>query len=205
MSKPPTPKKQPRQQRSRATVDYILRAAAQILDQDGSLRLNTNRIAEKAGVAVASLYQYFPNKEAIVNALFTMELSEEEAELSRRTVELKEASIKQAIRVGVESTIGVHAKKPKLVKSILESLPLVGGAELLAAARQKVIDLVKQTMHARKSEIRSARNLEIKAFVVVHAIEGIIHAAAMERPEYLKDPAFAEELVELIDRFLLES
>jgi AcrR family transcriptional regulator len=198
------PKKHPRQARSRATVAYILQAAAQILSQDGEYGLSTNRIAKKAGVAVASLYQYFPNKEAIVNALFERELSEEREEFAARAASLRGASLRDAVRTGVRSTIGVHARKPRLVASILQSLPLLGGAEALARARQQVVDLVVETMRERSGEIRSPRNLEIKAFVVVHAIEGVIHDAARERPGYLADPAFAEELIELVDRFLLE-
>jgi len=59
-------------------------------------------------------------------------------------------------------------------------------------------------MKERRGELRSTENLEMKAFLVVHAIEGVIHDAANERPEYLTDPDFAKELVDLIDRFLLE-
>jgi AcrR family transcriptional regulator len=69
------PKKLPKQARSKMTFGSILEAAAQILSTDGADRLNTNRIAERAGVPVASLYQYFPNKDAIINALFEMEAS----------------------------------------------------------------------------------------------------------------------------------
>jgi AcrR family transcriptional regulator len=197
------PKKQPRQGRSQATVDYILKAAAQILSKEGRARLSTNRIAELAGVAVASLYQYFPNKEAIVNALYKMELSEELAEFTQRSAELKDGTVKDAIGVGIRSTIDLHARKPKLVASILESLPVLGGLEALIGARQKVIDFVAETMRQRKSELRSAKNVEIKSFLVVHAIESVIHAAAHERPDYLSEPAFAGELVEMIERFLL--
>lgn len=206
MKKTPThePKKRPQQQRSRATVDYILRAAEQILSQDGVYRLSTNRIAKTAGVAVASLYQYFPNKEAIVNALFQLELSEERAEFVSRSARLKGAPLDEAVRAAIQSVIDVHAKKPKLVTSILQSIPFLGGAEALVRARQEVVDLVLETMRTRRDEIRSPRNLEIKAFLVVHAVESVIHDAANERPEYLTDPAFADELVEMIDRFLLE-
>jgi AcrR family transcriptional regulator len=199
------PKKRPRQERSRATVDFILKAAAQILDQDGSYRLNTNRIARKAGVAVASLYQYFPNKEAIVRALFEMELAEEHAEFTTKSAMLRDEPIKEAIRVGVHSTIDMHAKKPKLVTSILQSIPFLDGGDALVHARRQVTEWVIATMKRRQGEIRSPENVEIKAFLVVHTIEGVIHAAANEHPEYLTDPAFASELIDLIERFLLDA
>jgi AcrR family transcriptional regulator len=200
---PPEPKKRPQQTRSRATVEYILEAAAQILSQDGAYGLNTNRIARKAGVAVASLYQYFPNKEAIVNALFEMQLSEERAELAARSTELQDEPFAKAIRVGVRSMIDIHAGKPKLVTSVLQAIPFLGGADALVRARQHVVDLVTDAMRRRPGELRSSMNLEIKAFVVVHAVESVIHDAAQERPGYLTDPAFEQELVELLDRFLL--
>lgn len=61
-----SPRKTPVQERSQATVDAIVQAAADILSKEGAARLTTNRIAERAGVNIASLYQYFPGKDAIV-------------------------------------------------------------------------------------------------------------------------------------------
>ncbi|MBS2025096.1 MAG: TetR family transcriptional regulator [Deltaproteobacteria bacterium] len=197
-----TPKKSPQQHRSRLTVDYILQAAAQILEA-GSGRLSTNAIAQRAGVAIASLYQYFPNKESILRALFEADLAEERAELDRRTGELQGRPLTDIIRAGVRSMIAVHAKKPKRVKSILESLPLLGGAELLAKARQEVIALIASTMRERKAELRVQKDFEIQAFLVVQAVEGAVHAAASERPEWLGEPAFEAQLVELVERYLL--
>lgn len=63
------PRKLPRQARSRALVDAILDAAARILAEQGREALNTNMVAEKAGVSIGSLYQYFPNREAIIAAV----------------------------------------------------------------------------------------------------------------------------------------
>jgi len=73
----PTPRissrKQPKQARSTQLVSDILTAAAQVLARDGAHRFTTARVAEKAGVSVGSLYQYFPNKEAI---LFRLQFDE---------------------------------------------------------------------------------------------------------------------------------
>ena len=66
-------RKQPKQARSAQLVSDILTAAAQVLARDGALRFTTARVAEKAGVSIGSLYQYFPNKEAI---LFRLQFDE---------------------------------------------------------------------------------------------------------------------------------
>lgn len=64
-----SPRKAPRQGRSQATVDTILAAATRVLSRESLAGFNTNRVAEVAGVSVGSVYQYFPNKAAIVVAL----------------------------------------------------------------------------------------------------------------------------------------
>ena len=66
-------RKRPKQARSAQLVSDVLTAAAQVLARDGAHRFTTARVAEKAGVSVGSLYQYFPNKEAI---LFRLQFDE---------------------------------------------------------------------------------------------------------------------------------
>jgi AcrR family transcriptional regulator len=63
------PRKSPRQERSAYTVETILAAAARVLERDSLAGFNTNRVAAVAGVSVGSLYQYFPNKSALIAAL----------------------------------------------------------------------------------------------------------------------------------------
>jgi AcrR family transcriptional regulator len=63
------PRKSPRQQRSQAMVELILEAATRVLARESLAGFNTNRVAEVAGISVGSLYQYFPNKSALVTAL----------------------------------------------------------------------------------------------------------------------------------------
>jgi AcrR family transcriptional regulator len=62
-------RRNPAQERSRQTVDAIVEAAGQLLVEHGKIGVTTNAVAERAGVSIGSLYQYFPNKEAIFAAL----------------------------------------------------------------------------------------------------------------------------------------
>src|SRR5512136_1975960 len=63
------PRKKPRQRRSKAMYDAILEATAHLLSEKGYAATTTNHIAERAGISIGSLYQYFPNKEAIAVVL----------------------------------------------------------------------------------------------------------------------------------------
>ncbi len=72
-SQRPRPRKTPRQARSLETVKVIVEAAARILEVDGPEAFSTNAVAERAGVSIGSLYQYFPSKEALIGALIARE------------------------------------------------------------------------------------------------------------------------------------
>ncbi|MGC4049774.1 MAG: TetR/AcrR family transcriptional regulator [Paludibaculum sp.] len=77
--RPPTalePRKSPVQARSTASVDAILQATVQVLLQGGKERLTTTRVAQRAGVSIGTLYQYFPNKTALLQASLKRHLAE---------------------------------------------------------------------------------------------------------------------------------
>lgn len=87
-------RKQPQQARSTELVSAVLDAALQVLAQEGAQRFTTARVAERAGVSVGSLYQYFPNKAAILFRLQTDEW--------RRTGELLRGILQDGQRMPVE-------------------------------------------------------------------------------------------------------
>lgn len=76
-------RKQPRQDRSRQMRDDILTAALRVLRRDGVLRFTTPRVAEAAGISVGSLYQYFPNKQALIFALHSQAVERAWIEVQR--------------------------------------------------------------------------------------------------------------------------
>ncbi len=82
MSRPDAllPRKSPRQRRARHTVDSLLEAAAQLIETQGMDGFNTNAVAERAGVSIGSLYQYFPSKDALTLALLEREAGRFEAD-----------------------------------------------------------------------------------------------------------------------------
>jgi len=73
----------PRQARSQATVDSILEAAVQVLQRGGAARFNTNAVAERAGVSIGTLYQYFADKDAILLEVARREMAKPEMPLQK--------------------------------------------------------------------------------------------------------------------------
>lgn len=86
-------RRKPKQARSRATWEAIVEAASQILERQGPAALNTNSVAERAGVSIGTLYQYFPDKHAILIAAARRELGADAARLGARQRALVQALI----------------------------------------------------------------------------------------------------------------
>src|SRR5690349_19686232 len=123
------PRKEAKQERAQATVEAILRATAHILVRDGYDRASTNRIAERAGVSIGSLYQYFPNKESLVAALLDRHMGEMRAVLTEISASIGEKPIPEAVRDFVHAMIRAHAVDPVLHRVLLEQTPRMGGLE----------------------------------------------------------------------------
>ena len=71
-------RRNPTQARARHTIETIFEATARIIEREGAAALNTNRIAERAGISIGTLYEYFPNREAILIAMARRQLAADE-------------------------------------------------------------------------------------------------------------------------------
>jgi AcrR family transcriptional regulator len=184
------PRKQPVQARSRATVDAIVRAAADVLVRRGPAKLTTNAIAERAGVNIASLYQYFPNKESIVAELRRRHALAQRAAVAKVWVDLKGAPIEEAVRAMVAVGVAAHAAEPRLHCALAEMMP--GRVERSAeddARRREFRRALAQT---------DAPDAELALWLIDTVVHAALHRAAAERPRLLSDPRFADELTALV-------
>jgi len=195
------PRKQASQARSSATVSAIMRATARILVKRGYQSTTTNHIAEAAGVSVGSLYQYFPNKEAIVAALLDEHLEESQQFLRAGTANAIEQSLEEAARGLIQGLIDAHAVDPKLHRVFVEELPRIATFERIHQLEQETLALVRAYIELRLPEVAKKRKVDIVAFVIVHAVEAVTHGAVLFRPDLLKDPAFVDEVVRLVVRY----
>src|SRR5436190_11709379 len=89
------PRKSPVQARSAATVDAVLEATIQVLLQVGKERLTTTKVAQRAGVSVGTLYQYFPNKSALLKAALKRHMHEITDAIERTCHEQKGSGLDQ--------------------------------------------------------------------------------------------------------------
>lgn len=192
------PRKQPRQERSRFTVDAILEAAADILVRDGYDRLTTNRIADRAGVNVASLYQYFPGKDAIVAELRRRHGAAERAAVHAALVLRRGQGLEATLRALIARGVAAHAVAPALHRAFAEHMP---------AQRYREIEEADAPVFAemRRFLERSAEgvpDVEFAMWMVATTAHAAIHNGIVERPEDVESGRLVDELVLLLMRYL---
>jgi AcrR family transcriptional regulator len=196
-----TPRKEAVQDRSKQTVDAIMRATARVLVKDGWDGTSTNRIAEIAGVSIGSLYQYFPNKEAIVAALMEQHVHEMNRLLVAAAAHVVTWPLEKAARHIIEAMIDAHRVDPALHKVFVEQLPRFGKLDRIREIEAQGLALVRTYLDLRKDEI-GVEDLEMAAFVVVHAVESLTHAAVLFQPEVLESDRLIDETTAMIVRYL---
>jgi AcrR family transcriptional regulator len=119
------PRKRPRQERSAETVAVIVEAAARILERDGLEGYTTNAVAERAGVSIGSLYQYFPHKEAITRALIEREAKEVANDVANA---LADENLTRALTGLVHVAVSRQLARPRLAGLLDLEEDRLGGA-----------------------------------------------------------------------------
>ena len=129
--------------------------------------LTTNAVAAAAGVSIGSLYQYFPNKEALVAALIERHIEEMNAAMLAELARVATLPIAQAARAVIELTIRAHAIDPELHRVLTEQVPRVGRLAKLRELDEHQPPHGRGLARARAATSSRSRDPELAAFVLV--------------------------------------
>jgi AcrR family transcriptional regulator len=196
------PRKLAKQARSEATVEAIIQAGAQVFERHGYAAASTNRIAERAGVSIGSLYQYYPNKDAILLELARRHVADSTAQLAPHLERLNRGARWDEVLPGlVCAMVAMHAVAPRLHRSLFEETPL---PKPLREELQQLEDaLVEQTAKALAADPEWApAHPRLAASVVVNAIEGLTHRLVLRAPDGVRSEAIAAEITTLVRSYV---
>ena len=198
------PRKPPVQKRAMATVDEILSAAAQVFEVRGYAAGTTNRIAERAGVSIGTLYQYFPSKEAIAVALLERHIADTDHRLHEWVGHMvaEQHGLRAALHDYVTGMLETHSGRPRLQHILLEETPLperVHRALLEAEhhAAKTVAGLLRLYPDVRHT------HLEHAGLLLVQTVESLTHRfAAHPDEQIITRIGLVDEIVTMLEAYL---
>lgn len=193
------PRKRPSQARSKATVEAILVAAAQVFRRQGYAGATTDRIAERAGVSVGSLYQYFPNKDAILVALTERHVDAGFAlvrELLAETLSDVPA-LEPLLRRFVVAMITLHEREPELHRVLFEEAPLPASLRRQLRRRENELATEVAALLEVHPEVRM-RDPRLTAYVLVQSVDALIHNFVLHPPEGIDAESLTGETVRML-------
>jgi AcrR family transcriptional regulator len=195
------PKKIPTQERARVTFDSIVKAAARVLEKRGYAALTTNHVARQAGIGIASLYEYFPNKESIVAAVI------EEAAASVVS-ELEEALLLLIGRhppdVAIRNWIGVMfetvEKRRVLLTVLLGEVPFLHQVPAMVELRNKLLQL--SARGEALGGMLATEHREALTYLLPIMVSNAVTEAILRPPPHLSRQALESALSDFVIRAL---
>jgi len=148
------PRKTPIQARSAVTVEAISEATIQVLLSHGAERLTTTRVAERAGVSVGTLYQYYPNKQSLLFAVLEHHMNNVAARVEAACNGACHKPLAEMIKEMVEAFVDAKMERADISVALYRVSAEVGGPELIKRIGQrsrKVVEAMLQTATDIKS------------------------------------------------------
>lgn len=196
-------RREPVQSRSKETVDAIVEAAAQVFQREGYAGATTNKIAERAGVAVGSLYQYFPNKDAILVALTQRHLEEGYERIAPILFEFatNPPPIDEGLTRLVEAMLLLHSRSPRLHRVLFEECPRPPELQERFDDTYRLATEALQAWLAARPEVK-VPDRRLAAEMVAQVVESTTHGLVIH-PQPDREPSdYTAETVRLLTGYL---
>lgn len=171
------------------------------MQRDGRPGLNTNRIAERAGVSIGTLYSYFPDKEAILLAMARREIFALGDTVAKVLTEELGRSTEQPVRLAIRALVQGYGTRNKARRILMETLIASGGSDEIAQPVQSIANLIAQHQtQLLPPNARAPSPMEL--FVLTRAVDGVVRAATYEDAKFIGSREFEDALVRMVMGYL---
>jgi AcrR family transcriptional regulator len=194
-SKVARPRKAPQQERSRLMVERILDAGTAVLIEHGYNGATTNRIADAAGISPGSLYQYFPNKDAIITEVVERYGDRIHARVTAHlTAQLGKPDELALARGTLDVLLDAMDEQPELLRAMIEHTPRLGLGDKIATFERQVGEFTIAHMRLRAQPMHRA---ETATWLMVRSVEHLTIRYLLDRPPIDREE-FLDEMCALI-------
>lgn len=169
------PRKMPVQTRATVTVGAICEATIQVLLSHGADRLTTTRVADRAGVSVGTLYQYYPNKQSLLFAVFEDHMDKVAQAVEAASVDACHKPMSEMIRRVVEAFVDVKMNRADISVALYKVAPDVGGPALVKQTGQRLRKAIEAMLLTASDQKRSPDRFAID--MMLSAMSGAMRSA----------------------------
>lgn len=189
--------KSPTQERSRQTVSTILDACARLLISEGFYSITTDKIAKEAGVSIGSLYQFFGNKESVVQALVKNVMEEDKRIFAERIQEVLHLPFEQKLQGIVNISLETIKRNAELRAKMSTIQYYVADQNYIA----ETYDFFKRYIYEALPAVPGRDNKKI-AHLLVYTFMGLMNTLAVQCPKDLNDPEMSKEISLMLSSYL---
>lgn len=200
----PQPRRQPRQARSQHMVEAILEATARVLVERGYAGTNTNLVAERAGVSVGSVYQYFPNKDSLVTALHERHAAQMYLAIDTVLASTRPRSLRGHIEAIVHAFLAAHQVEPALHKVLEKEFPFFDAPKDGSPADASIFRRVRDLLEEHRTQI-AQRNLDLATWTVLQVMESLVHAAVIDPPKKFSGKEIERAIADVVLGYLMSA
>lgn len=184
-------------------VESIVEAAARILNEEKKENFTTNNIAEVAGVSIGSLYQYYKNKESILEDILLKNVIKNIEMLLDEKVIDNEVDTKTFIRTIVTAQYDAWNERSILSKKLMQVAPKILDPSFILKNDEKLIMHFKDLIDKYAVKDIKSDNLDISLLLVINAVRMGIYQSFLH-PDKYDSKIVLEEMIELITGYLVE-
>jgi AcrR family transcriptional regulator len=174
------PRKLPVQARSKHTMDVIFEATIQVLLVGGVNKLTTTKVADRAGVSVGTLYQYFPNKNALLGALLELHLLEVVEAIEASSVKFRGAKLDLLARELVDAYLNVKFQRPDMSVALYSVAVAIEAIEIVQAMTKRTQIAVNSALESVPD--RKFAELDMVTIVFTTSLMGPVQAFLLAKP-----------------------
>lgn len=174
-------RKQPRQTRSRMTFDALVEACTRLLGEMGYQAVTTNHVAERAGVAIASLYEYFPHKDAIVAQVAERLVLRVMEQLTLAVPEVLTQAPDKAVHHWIQTIYAVLSQERELLQVFYYEVPYTNQLPVVRGIVPRLIEFSRQ-MRDQAGQKVAMQHQEASLYLIVNLVSNSIIQMILDPP-----------------------